>query len=95
MAGLGGLDRVNRERADCVDGELNYFVVVHGVFLSDSSAATLAQATKMSRGAAVFGGQISLDEIPSDFRADGSSAHAKDVHVIVLDTLLRGKMIVN
>ena len=49
----------------------------------------------MSRGAAVFGGQISLDEIPSDFRADGSSAHAKDVHVIVLDALLRGKMIVN
>ena len=49
----------------------------------------------MSRGAAVFGGQISLDEIPSDFRANGSSAHAKDVHVIVLDTLLRRKMIVN
>ena len=33
MAGLGGLDRVNRERADCVDGELNHFVVVHGVLL--------------------------------------------------------------
>ena len=33
----------------------------------------------MSRSAAVFGGQISLDEIPSDFRANGSSAHAKDV----------------
>ena len=49
----------------------------------------------MSRGAAVFGGQISLDEIPSDFRANGSSAHAKDVHVIVLDALLRRKMIVN
>ena len=53
MAGLGGLDRVNRERADCVDGELNHFVVVHGVLLSDSSAATLPKRRRC-RGALLY-----------------------------------------
>jgi len=49
----------------------------------------------MARGAAEFCGEKRLHKIPRDFRADSAPTHAKDVHVIILDTLLRREMIVN
>jgi len=36
-----------------------------------------------------------LDELPRDTRPHGTAAQADDVHVIVLDTLPRGEVIVN
>jgi hypothetical protein len=44
---------------------------------------------------AELGGQESLHEIPGHFRADRTSAHAEDIHVIILDALLGGEMIVD
>ena len=49
----------------------------------------------MARGLAESGGQESLHEIPGHFRADRTSAHAEDIHVIILDALLGGEMIVD
>lgn len=49
----------------------------------------------MPLGLAEFGGQERLDEIPGHRRSHRSSAHAKDVHVIVLDALLGREMVVN
>jgi hypothetical protein len=46
-------------------------------------------------GLAELGGQKRLDEIPGHRRSHGSSAHAKDVHVIVLDALLGREMVVD
>src|SRR5262245_14301535 len=50
MSGLGGLHCIDREGADGVDGKLNHFVVIHAVFLSSSSEATLARRRRW-RGA--------------------------------------------
>src|SRR5512147_1578851 len=55
----------------------------------------LAQATKVTRGGAVFRGEECLHEVPGHFRTDRAAAHAQDVHVIVLNALLRREMIVN
>jgi len=42
-----------------------------------------------------LGGQKRLDQIPGYRGSEGSSAHAKDVHVVVLDALPGGEMIVD
>src|ERR1022692_243560 len=51
------------------------------------------QASQVAGGVTVFGGQEGLHEIPSQSRTGSPSANAKDVHVIVLDSLFRRKMI--
>src|SRR4029450_9156196 len=49
----------------------------------------------MAFGLAVFGRQKRLDEIPRYGWSHRPAAHAKDIHVIVLDPLLGRKMIVD
>src|SRR6476660_2010615 len=49
----------------------------------------------MPRGLAVLGREKGLHKIPSHGRPNGPAAHAKDVHVIVLDTLPGRKVVVN
>jgi len=49
----------------------------------------------MPLGLTELGGQERLDEIPGHRRSHGSSTHAKDVHVIVLDALLGREMVVD
>jgi hypothetical protein len=48
----------------------------------------LTQAAQMPFGLAVLCREVSLDQIPSDFGPHGPSAHAENVHMIVLDSLL-------
>src|SRR5258705_8022732 len=49
----------------------------------------------MSLGAAEFGCQEGLDEVPSHSRPNGPATHAEDVHVIILDPLPGREMIVD
>jgi hypothetical protein len=49
----------------------------------------------MSWGLTKLGLEKRLNEIPSDGWSDRPAPHTKNVHVIVLDTLLCRKMIVN
>jgi hypothetical protein len=42
-----------------------------------------------------LGGEKSLDQIPGYGWSHSPAAHAKNIHVIVLDTLPRRKMVVN
>jgi hypothetical protein len=49
----------------------------------------------VSFGLAEVGGEERLDQIPSDGWAHGPAAHTKNVHVIVLDTLLRREVVVD
>ena len=53
------------------------------------------QAPQVPVGLTELGGEERLHEIPGDGRPDGPSAHAQDVEVIVLDALLRGKVVVD
>jgi len=46
-------------------------------------------------GLAELGGQKSLGEVPGDGRPHRPAAHAEDVHVVVLDPLLGGEMVVH
>jgi hypothetical protein len=46
-------------------------------------------------GLTELGGQERLDEIPGHRRSNGSSAHTKDVHVIVLNALPGREMVVD
>jgi hypothetical protein len=46
-------------------------------------------------GLAVLGCEIGFNKAPGLFRSDGPSAHAQNVHVIVLDTLFGGEVIVD
>ena len=55
----------------------------------------LAKSPKVTRLLAVLGSEKGLDQIPSHAGADGASSHAEDVHVVVLDSLLGGEMIVD
>jgi hypothetical protein len=41
------------------------------------------------------GGEKRLDQIPGDGWSYGPAAHAKNIHVIVFDTLACRKMVVN
>ena len=47
-----------------------------------------AKPAQVSFGAAVFGGQEGLYEIPSNRRPHGPAAQTKDIHVVILDSLL-------
>ena len=49
----------------------------------------------MSLGPAALGRQERLDQVPGHRRADGSTPHAQDIHVIVLDPLPSGEVIVD
>ena len=49
----------------------------------------------MPRFLAVFRLQECLNEIPGNAGPNGTPAHAKNIHVVVFDALLCGKMIVN
>ena len=49
----------------------------------------------MSLGLAELGCQKRLDKVPGHGWSNGPAAHTKDVHVIVLDTLPRGEMVVD
>src|SRR4029079_12218447 len=55
----------------------------------------LAQPSHVSIGVGEFGGEKSLDQIPCEFRSFDASAQTDDVEVVVLDALLRRKMILN
>src|SRR5262249_54532501 len=54
----------------------------------------LAEAPEVSLRPAAVGRQERLDEVPGHGRADGSAAHAEDVHVIVLDSLPSREVVV-
>jgi prepilin-type processing-associated H-X9-DG protein len=54
-----------------------------------------AQAAKMSLGLAELSCQERLDEVPCHCRSDGPAAHAKDVQVIVLNTLSGREVVVD
>jgi hypothetical protein len=49
----------------------------------------------MSLRRAEPGSEKRLNQVPGDRRTDGSAAHAKDIHVIVFDTLSRGEVVVD
>src|SRR6185295_5136944 len=55
----------------------------------------LAQPSQVSVGLSEFGGEKSLDQIPRQFRAFDAPTQTDDVEVVVLDALLRRKMILN
>src|SRR5262245_42148508 len=55
----------------------------------------LPDAPQMPRSLAVFGGEKGLDQVPGDGRAHRPATHAKDIHVIILNTLAGGKVVVN
>jgi hypothetical protein len=52
-----------------------------------------AQPAQMPFSLTVLGHEKRLDQVPSYFRTNRPSAHAQDIHVIVLHTLLCGKVI--
>src|SRR4029450_9321409 len=49
----------------------------------------------MSRVLTELGGQEGIDQVPGDARAHRAAAHTEDVHVIVLDALLRREVVVD
>jgi len=49
----------------------------------------------MARFLTVLRIKIGLHKIPSHAGTDGATAHAEDIHVVILDTLLCGEMIVD
>jgi hypothetical protein len=53
------------------------------------------QTAQMAFSLAVLCGQVGLDQVPSHFGAYSPSAHAQNVHVIVLDPLLGREVIVD
>ena len=55
----------------------------------------LGQATQMSLPLTKLGCEKRLDQIPRDGWSYGPTAHAKNIYVIVLDTLPGRKVIVN
>jgi hypothetical protein len=55
----------------------------------------LCEPAQISLGLAILSGEECLNEIPRYRRSNGAAAHAKDVHVVVFDTLTGRKVIVN
>src|SRR5438034_2514345 len=55
----------------------------------------LAETAQVPRGLAVLGGEKGLDQVPGQLRPDRSPAQAEDVHVIVLDALPGGKVVLD
>jgi hypothetical protein len=49
----------------------------------------------MSRRLTKLGGEKRLDQVPRHGWSHGPAAHAKNIHMIVLDTLSCRKMVVN
>jgi hypothetical protein len=50
-----------------------------------------AQAPQMPIGSRELSRQKRLDDVPSDDRPHGSSTHANDIHVIILDLTQSGE----
>src|SRR5579872_363083 len=55
--------------------------------------SNFAEAPQMPLSLTEFSRQESLNQIPSEFRADNATAQTNNVHVIVLDALPRREMI--
>ncbi len=55
----------------------------------------LIKASQMPLGSTKLGCQECLNKIPGNFRTDRAPAHAQDVHVVILDALPGGKVIMN
>lgn len=55
-----------------------------------SSARANGQATLLARGTAGLGGQKGLDPFPDEPAPDHPSTQSKDIHVVILDTLMNG-----
>lgn len=53
------------------------------------------EATEVAGGIAELAGEKGLNQIPSNGRAGGAAADADKIHVVVLDTLLGGEVIVD
>jgi hypothetical protein len=64
-------------------------------FTSSLKGSYFAQPPEVARGLTELGVQKGLDEIPSHGWPNGPSAHAKDIHVIVLRSLPCREMVVN
>jgi hypothetical protein len=52
------------------------------------------KTAKVARRLTELGAKESLEDIPTRVGSDGSATHADDVHVVVLDTLPGGKVVV-
>src|SRR5882757_8736899 len=52
-----------------------------------------SQPAQVALGLTKFGGQERLQDVPGSVRSDRATAHANDVHVVVLDALARGKVV--
>ena len=55
----------------------------------------LAKSPKVTRLLAVLGIEEGLDQIPSHGGTNGAAAHAEDIHVIILNALLGGEVIMD
>jgi hypothetical protein len=49
----------------------------------------------VSFGLAEVGGEERLDQIPSDGWSHGPATHTENIHVIILDTLPRGEVVMD
>src|SRR5262245_16309455 len=65
------------------------------LFVSGLHCSHLAQSAQMTRGLAELRGQERPHQIPRHFGPYCTSSHAEDIHVIILDALLGGEMIVD
>ncbi len=72
-----------------------YFVAGLGIAPSVFHGGYFIKAAQISFCLSILGGEKGLNEIPGHFQSHGPATQAKNVHVIVLDTLPRRKVIVN
>ena len=63
--------------------------------IASFQGSDLFEATQISFGLAIFGSEEGFNEVPGHRRSNSSTAHAKDVHVVVFDALPGRKMIVD
>jgi hypothetical protein len=62
---------------------------------SGLKSGNLAESPQVSFRLAELGRDKRLHQIPRDRGANGSAPHAKDIHVVIFDTLPGGKVVVN
>src|SRR5271154_1345391 len=66
-----------------------------GLFLSCFQGRYFSETPQMPRSLAKFGGQKCLNQIPRQFRTFDASAQTNDIEIVVLNALLRRKMVLN